>query len=255
MKITVIFLLLLLVCSGSTDQNKEAEKEILAQQITSLQSLPQDILAVLREMAVTLTQQKFDMRLLQTENKEHAAKLERQETELKKQETELKKQETELKKQETELKKQETEVDKLKQQLKVGQVAFSASLLATGSGYFGPFPTFTTLIFKHVPTNIGKAYNPHTGIFTAPVRGAYHFEWYIGTHGGHQASGAVLVKNLQQIVTAYEHQTSGYGSSANGVTLLLEVGDVVFLRLWVNTKVFDNVNHHTTFSGHLLFTM
>uniref|UniRef100_A0A8P4FUV4 C1q domain-containing protein n=1 Tax=Dicentrarchus labrax TaxID=13489 RepID=A0A8P4FUV4_DICLA len=137
------------------------------------------------------------MRLLQTENKEHAAKLERQETELKKQETECKK--------------QETEVDKLKQQLKVGQVAFSASLLATGSGYVGPFPTFTTLIFKHVDTNIGKAYNPHTGIFTAPVRGAYHFEWYIGTYGGHQASGAVLVKNLQEIVTAYEHQTSGGG--------------------------------------------
>ncbi|XP_051258171.1 uncharacterized protein LOC127364581 [Dicentrarchus labrax] len=174
MKITVIFLLLLLVCSGSTDQNKtEAEKEILAQQITSLQSLPQDILAVLREMAVTLTQQKFDIRLLQTENKEHAAKLK------------------EL--QETECKKQETEVDKLKQQLKVGQVAFSASLLATGSGYVGPFPKQTTLIFKHVDTNIGKAYKPDTGIFTAPVRGAYHFEWYIG---GPHCAAAVLVKNL-----------------------------------------------------------
>uniref|UniRef100_A0A8C4DMI7 C1q domain-containing protein n=1 Tax=Dicentrarchus labrax TaxID=13489 RepID=A0A8C4DMI7_DICLA len=236
MKITVIFLLLLLVCSGSTDQNKtEAEKEILAQQITSLQSLPQDILAVLREMAVTLTQQKFDIRLLQTENKEHAAKLK------------------EL--QETECKKQETEVDKLKQQLKVGQVAFSASLLATGSGYVGPFPKQTTLIFKHVDTNIGKAYKPDTGIFTAPVRGAYHFEWYIGTYGGHHASAAVLVKNSQQIVTAYEHQTSGYGTTSMGVTLLLEVGDVVFLRLLANTKVYDNSHQYTAFTGHLLFTM
>uniref|UniRef100_A0A8P4GKP7 C1q domain-containing protein n=1 Tax=Dicentrarchus labrax TaxID=13489 RepID=A0A8P4GKP7_DICLA len=232
MKITVIFPLLLLVCSGCTDQNKQIAKQ---------QPCPQDINAVLREMTATLTQQKFEMRLLQRENKEHAAKLEQQETELKKQETELKK--------------QETEVDKLKQQLKVGQVAFSASLLATGSGHVGPFPRHTTLIFKHVPTNIGKAYNPHTGIFTAPVRGAYHFEWYIGTHGGAQPSGAVLVKNSEHIFIAWEHQPSHYGSSANGVTLLLEVGDVVFLRLWVNTKVFDNSNHHTTFSGHLLFTM
>ncbi|XP_051256824.1 uncharacterized protein LOC127363909 isoform X2 [Dicentrarchus labrax] len=207
MKITVIFPLLLLVCSGSTDQNK---------QIANQQPCPQDINAVLREMTATLTQQKFEMRLLQRENKEHAAKLERQESELKKQETELKKQETELEKQETELKKQETEVDKLKQQLKVGQVAFSASLLATGSGYVGPFPRHTTLIFKHVDTNIGKAYNPDTGIFTAPVRGAYHFEWYIGTYGGHQASAAVLVKNSQLIFTAYEHQTSGYGTTAMG---------------------------------------
>ncbi|XP_051256827.1 complement C1q-like protein 2 [Dicentrarchus labrax] len=225
MKISVIFPLLLLVCSGCTDQNKQIAKQ---------QPFPQDINALLREMTATLTQQKFEMRLLQRENKEHAAKLEQQETELKK---------------------QETEVDKLKQQLKVGQVAFSASLLATGSGHVGPFPKQTTLIFKHVPTNIGKAYNPHTGIFTAPVRGAYHFEWYIGTHGGAQASGAVLVKNSEHIFIAWEHQPSHYGSSANGVTLLLEVGDVVFLRLWVNTKVFDNSNHHTTFSGHLLFTM
>uniref|UniRef100_A0A8P4FUP7 C1q domain-containing protein n=1 Tax=Dicentrarchus labrax TaxID=13489 RepID=A0A8P4FUP7_DICLA len=232
MKITVIFPLLLLVCSGCTDQNKQIAKQ---------QPCPQDINAVLREMTATLTQQKFEMRLLQRENKEHAAKLEQQETELKKQETELKK--------------QETEVDKLKQQLKVGQVAFSASLLDTGHGDVGPFPTYTTLTFKHVPTNIGKAYNPHTGIFTAPVRGAYHFEWYIGTHGGAQPSGAVLVKNSEHIFIAWEHQPSHYGSSANGVTLLLEVGDVVFLRLWVNTKVFDNSNHHTTFSGHLLFTM
>uniref|UniRef100_A0A8P4GF30 C1q domain-containing protein n=1 Tax=Dicentrarchus labrax TaxID=13489 RepID=A0A8P4GF30_DICLA len=131
----------------------------------------------------------------------------------------------------------------------------SASLLATGSGYVGPFPAHTTLIFKHVDTNIGKAYNPDTGIFTAPVRGAYHFEWYIGTYGGHQASAAVLVKNSQLIFMAYEHQTSGYGTSAMGATLLLEVGDVVFVRLWENTKVFDDGSHHTTFSGHLLFTM
>uniref|UniRef100_A0A3B4FNG0 Complement C1q-like protein 2 n=1 Tax=Pundamilia nyererei TaxID=303518 RepID=A0A3B4FNG0_9CICH len=138
----------------------------------------------------------------------------------------------------------------------VKQVAFSASLLAAGSGTVGPFNTHTPLVFRRVVSNIGNAYNPHTGFFIAPVRGAYHFEFYIGAHG-HAAhpTGAVLIKNGEHIFIAYEHQNSHYGSSANGVTLLLEVGDVVFLRQWVNSRIFDNENHHSTFSGHLLFTM
>uniref|UniRef100_A0A3P9CXY9 Cerebellin 10 n=1 Tax=Maylandia zebra TaxID=106582 RepID=A0A3P9CXY9_9CICH len=142
------------------------------------------------------------------------------------------------------------EVRYLREDNEVKQVAFSASLLAAGSGTVGPFNTHTPLVFRRVVSNIGNAYNPHTGFFIAPVRGAYHFEFYIGAHG-HAAhpTGAVLIKNGEHIFIAYEHQNSHYGSSANGVTLLLEVGDVVFLRQWVNSRIFDNENHHSTFKN------
>ncbi|KAM6928820.1 complement C1q-like protein 2 isoform 2-T2 [Lycodopsis pacificus] len=150
----------------------------------------------------------------------------------------------------------ENQVEALKRDNEVKQVAFSTSLLASGSGTIGPFNTYTPLVFRYIVANIGNAYNPNTGLFTAPVRGAYHFEFYIGAHGhASHASVAVLVKNGEHIFIAYQHQPSHYGSSANGATLLLEVGDVVFLRLWWNARIFDNENHHSTFSGNLLFTM
>uniref|UniRef100_A0A3B3YIE4 C1q domain-containing protein n=1 Tax=Poecilia mexicana TaxID=48701 RepID=A0A3B3YIE4_9TELE len=139
--------------------------------------------------------------------------------------------------------------------LSVKHLAFSASLLASGQGHTGPFNTHITLIFKHVVTNIGNAYNPNTGLFTAPVRGVYHFEFHIYGHGSTNPTSAELVKNRQQIFTAWTSQPAGGQKASNGVSLLLEIGDVVFLRMRANSWIADTAGHHTTFSGHLLFTM
>ncbi|XP_034551282.1 uncharacterized protein LOC117821241 [Notolabrus celidotus] len=280
MKMRMCFLLLLLICSLSTAQlqtdsdneviplGKQAEPQRSEQQnaLDRQQTFTQDLHAVLREISASLAEQKVETRHLQRESEAQAAKLrelELQKTELDKQKTELDKLQQQLQAQAAELitmkarsNVTENHVEALRRDGEVKQVAFSASLLASGGGHVGPFNRHAPLMFRHVVTNIGNAYSPNTGFFIAPVRGAYHFEFYIGAHGHPSiASGAVLVKNGGHIFIAWEQQTSGYGSSANGVTLLLEVGDVVFLRLWQNARIFDNGNHLSTFSGHLLFTM
>ncbi|XP_029561615.1 uncharacterized protein LOC115157478 isoform X1 [Salmo trutta] len=151
----------------------------------------------------------------------------------------------------------ESHVEVLKRNSQDRKVAFSASLAAPGQqGHIGPFNTGITLVYRNIYSNIGNAYNPTTGIFTAPVRGLYLFRFYI--YGGADRSvptTVVLHKNGHHVAIAHADQASGEINSSNGVSLLLEVGDVVYMHLWAGRKIFDDANRHSTFSGHLLFTM
>ncbi|XP_053281511.1 complement C1q-like protein 2 [Pleuronectes platessa] len=276
MEVTMFFPLLLLICSHSTAQPQpESDNEITplgdnqTRQPTNVSlhhlTCPQDIHAVLREMSGLLAEQRVELRHLQRENDALAAKLK----ELEKLQRELDKLPRELEKLNQQDKEQageltaikartnvtENQVEALKGDKEVKRVAFTAALSSSPTT-IGPFNTFTNLVFTQVITNIGNAYNPNTGFFIAPVKGVYHFEFYIGAHGHpSHPSAAWLVRNGHNICMAYEHQTNGYGKSANGATLLLEVGDVLFLRLHVNSRVYDDGSNHSTFSGHLLFTM
>lgn len=147
-------------------------------------------------------------------------------------------------------------LDSLKRDRAVGRVAFSASLLASGKGYTGPFNTSSTLEYKYVILNYGNAYSPNTGKFTAPVRGVYHFSFHAGTGGGSAGTHLSIIKNTGEVCNASEKPSQDeYGTTGNEATVLLEVGDVVFMRLWSGYRVYDHTGHLSTFSGHLLFPL
>lgn len=257
--------LFLLVCSLSVGAELQ-DTEVTEQRSVAPQSCPSDIHAVLRDISVKLAENrlmiqeqvvkldKYEERIKQLEilKQAQAVKLKEFENQV---DSQQQVQDAELRSLKTQTSVTENQLDALKRDREVGRVAFSASLLESGSGYAGLFSTDTTLVFKHVVTNIGSAYNKHTGSFTAPVGGAYHFDFFIGGDGSTTNSEVSLVKNEELIFTACEKQQSGWSTTGNGATLLLEPGDVVFVRLRASTKIFDDRNHYSTFSGHLLFTM
>ncbi|XP_049319414.1 uncharacterized protein LOC125780968 isoform X7 [Astyanax mexicanus] len=146
----------------------------------------------------------------------------------------------------------ENNVEILKKENQERKVVFSASLSGGEAANHGPYSIDVTLVYKHVFINIGNAYNPVTGIFTAPARGVYEFKIYAFGLGGRTVSVS-LQKNGHHVTGAHAYQQPNEANSSNGVSLLLEVGDVVCVKVRANDWVYDSWFHHTTFSGQMLF--
>ncbi|XDV25809.1 hypothetical protein PO909_029661, partial [Leuciscus waleckii] len=150
----------------------------------------------------------------------------------------------------------QSQVEELRKENRDREIAFSASVMQSGGGYIGPFTSEITLTYRNIFTNIGNAYNPITGIFTAPLKGAYMFRVSVFGVGGILTTAAI-VKNGKHVVIAHDIQAQAQDrlNSSNGVLLILEVGDVVYVRLWSGTRIYDDGNNHNTFSGFLLFPL
>ncbi|KAL4618281.1 cerebellin-2-like [Arapaima gigas] len=131
------------------------------------------------------------------------------------------------------------------------KVAFSAGLAE--EMYIGPFSTDVTLVYRNVLTNVGNAYSPATGIFTAPVKGVYQFTFT--THAGANFPTFVLLVQNGNILSMISDWIGGDGSNsaANSAIAHLNVGDQVYVQLYRGTHLWSGP--HSSFSGVLLFPM
>ncbi|KAH3856535.1 complement C1q-like protein 4 [Dreissena polymorpha] len=91
------------------------------------------------------------------------------------------------------------------------------------------FPQISVVIFDVVPVNLGNAYNPITGIFTAPVNGTYLFAMSIGNPTG-KPSTIRMKKNQEYIAYAFAGWTSGWDQGSQTTVVRMSVGDVMFVE-------------------------
>uniref|UniRef100_A0AAQ4P9W6 C1q domain-containing protein n=1 Tax=Gasterosteus aculeatus aculeatus TaxID=481459 RepID=A0AAQ4P9W6_GASAC len=161
---------------------------------------------------------------------------------------------TKLSKSEEAIRASESRIDALeKQNPEKPKVAFYTAL--TDAGQVGPYNADVTLKYSKVFTNIGNAYSPSTGFFTAPVKGVYSFQFTAASYSkGYM--GVLVFKNNQRIMY-YEKSNDGrfVDYLTNSVVLELIAGDEVHLVLPPNHHLFESGNNHNTFSGALLFPL
>ncbi|XP_043079100.1 cerebellin-4-like [Puntigrus tetrazona] len=230
-----------MACSGQENEmseqiSSEDRKHSLNDGASAQQRCHQcfsDIHAALRELTATVTEQKANIRALETRLREELNKKTEEMSNL-----------------------TQSELEKLRKEITDREIAFSAALTKSGGGNVGPFTTDITLVYKNVFTNIGNAYNPITGIFTAPLKGAYMFRISVYSPASQSTPSTVYMKkNGNNVIVAHGHQDQFAVNASNGAVLVLDAGDVVYVTLCSSRMIFDNESNHSTFSGYLLFPL
>lgn len=130
------------------------------------------------------------------------------------------------------------------------RVAFTAGLSTAGIERLGPQQT---VIFDNAVTNFGKAYYPNTGIFVAPVKGAYVFNLQMNVQPHNMLRLELVVDGNQVFELGIEIPSSDeYESRSELFTVEVNQGADVFVRTDARGgNLYGQM--HSLFSGYLLF--
>lgn len=126
-------------------------------------------------------------------------------------------------------------------------VAFTARLKENAT-----VRSLETIIFDDVITNIGKAYNPNTGIFKAPFAGRYLFSLTVRAQYHKQVVAEIIAE--PQVIGQLAAGDSEIERASASVTIVvsLQAGDEVYVRetkTWTGNFFGDG---YTSFTGILL---
>ncbi|XP_048010959.1 heavy metal-binding protein HIP-like [Megalobrama amblycephala] len=199
----------------------------------------------LKDLETKLTNSEAQIEKLQKENQVMASELQKERCTT----------ENKLKALETRLANSEAQIEKLqKENRDKPKVAFSAAL--GSNGFFGPVNADTTLVYKKIYSNVGDAYKQDTGIFTAPLRGVYYFSYFYHCGVSNPTWLALYRNGKQEVVTGHHKSGCHTENGGNGLTLLLEKGDRVYMVLQKNGWIWDHViENGTMFNGFLINAM
>jgi len=132
------------------------------------------------------------------------------------------------------------------------KIAFHASLSSVIRGTTNG----QTIVFDQVDTNLGGGYNGTTGVFTAPVAGAYVFSltFYMWYSSSYASAGqlSIMQNNVQSIRVLVELDSNADDGTASGTTVLsLNKGDQVHVQA-SSANMFIRGNKFSFLSGFLL---
>nr|QBA18421.1 type 2 C1q domain-containing protein [Testudinalia testudinalis] len=128
-------------------------------------------------------------------------------------------------------------------------VAFTART-RTNKVFLGPTDT---VVFDEATVNNGHAYDPLTGVFTAPFNGVYHFSSTI-LSGFNATIETMFVLNGEEVGRMFSGAFLSRGSGSNSILLNLKERDEVSVNVFYGN---GNYVHGgwSTFMGYLISTI